>query len=91
MHEDTLGELGVYTLLLEAQSSRSKARLASLGWDGDVLRRYRTAGGEDVIIAYGHAARAGLEELDPGGLARHPVDAAIVAIVDRFDVDLAEA
>jgi ethanolamine utilization protein EutN len=43
--------------------------------------------GEDVIVVYGHAARAGLEELDPGGLTRHPVDAAIVAIVDRFDVD----
>lgn len=43
--------------------------------------------GEDVIVAYGHAARAGLEELDPGGEARHPVDAAIVAIVDDFEVD----
>jgi len=43
--------------------------------------------GEDVIIAYGHAARAGLEELAPGGLARHPVDAAVVAIVDRHEVD----
>ena len=42
--------------------------------------------GEDVIVAYGHAARAGLEELSPGGLARHPVDAAVVAIVDRFEV-----
>ena len=44
--------------------------------------------GEDVVLAYGHAARAALEELDPGGgLARHPVDAAVVAIVDRFEVD----
>jgi len=43
--------------------------------------------GEDVILAYGHAARAGLEELSPGGLARHPVDASIVAIVDGFNVD----
>lgn len=43
--------------------------------------------GEDVIIAYGHAARAGLEELAPGAAAQHPVDAAIVAIVDRFEVD----
>ncbi len=42
--------------------------------------------GEDVILAYGHAARAALEELDPGGLARHPVDAAIIAIVDRYDI-----
>lgn len=43
--------------------------------------------GEDVIVAYGHAARVGLEELAPGGLARHPVDAAVVAIVDRYEVD----
>ncbi len=43
--------------------------------------------GEDVVVAYGHAARAGLEELSPGGLARHPVDAAVVAIVDRYEVD----
>ena len=43
--------------------------------------------GEDVILAYGHAARAALEELAPGGLTKHPVDAAVVAIVDRWDVD----
>lgn len=43
--------------------------------------------GEDVVLAYGHAARAGLEELSGRALPRHPVDAAVVAIVDRFDVD----
>jgi ethanolamine utilization protein EutN len=43
--------------------------------------------GEDVILAYGHGARAALEELAPGGLAQHPVDAAVIAIVDRYDVD----
>ena len=43
--------------------------------------------GEDVILAYGHAARAALEELAPGGLTRHPVDAAVVAIVDGYRVD----
>jgi len=43
--------------------------------------------GEDVILAYGHAARAALEELAPGGVTKHPVDAAVVAIVDRYDVD----
>ena len=31
-------------------------------------------------------ARAALEELAPGGQTQHPVDAAIVAIVDRYDV-----
>lgn len=44
--------------------------------------------GEDVIIAYGHAARAGIEELlQQGEMPSHPVDAAIVAIVDKFHVD----
>ena len=43
--------------------------------------------GEDVILAYGHAARAGLEEIAPGAGAQHPVDAAIVAIVDRYEVN----
>lgn len=43
--------------------------------------------GEDVIIAYGHAGRAALEELDPQGLASHPVDAAVIAIVDKYHVD----
>lgn len=43
--------------------------------------------GEDVILAYGHAARAGLEELAPGAATQHPVDAAVVAIVDRFEVN----
>lgn len=43
--------------------------------------------GEDVIVAYGHAGRAALEELDPGGLPRHPVDASVIAIVDRYYVD----
>ena len=42
--------------------------------------------GEDVIVAYGHAARVGIEELQPGGLTTHPVDAAVVAIVDQFAV-----
>jgi ethanolamine utilization protein EutN len=43
--------------------------------------------GEDVILAYGHAARVGLEELAPGAGAKHPVDAAVVAIVDRYEVN----
>jgi ethanolamine utilization protein EutN len=43
--------------------------------------------GEDVIVALGHAARAGIEELSPSGPPpSHPIDAAVVAIVDRFSV-----
>ncbi len=43
--------------------------------------------GEDVLVAYGHAARAGLEELEPGASTKHPVDAAVVAIVEGFAID----
>ena len=44
--------------------------------------------GDDVIVAYGHAARVALEEqLAANGLPSIPVDAAIVAVVDGFDVD----
>jgi ethanolamine utilization protein EutN len=44
--------------------------------------------GEDVVVAYGHAARVGLEEeLGPTEKPSIPVDAAVVAIVDRLDVD----
>lgn len=44
--------------------------------------------GEDVVIAYGHAARVALEEaLGEGQPPNIPVDAAVVAIVDHFEVD----
>lgn len=44
--------------------------------------------GEDVVVAYGHAARVGLEEeLGPTEKPSIPVDAAVVAIVDTLDVD----
>ena len=39
--------------------------------------------GEDVVVSYGHAARVALEELAGSDLPSHPIDAAIVAIVDR--------
>lgn len=43
--------------------------------------------GEDVIVALGHAARAGIEELSPSGpLPSHPIDAAVIAIVDRYSL-----
>jgi ethanolamine utilization protein EutN len=44
--------------------------------------------GEDVIIAYGHAARVAISELLPdGGKPTVPIDAAVVAIVDRWAVN----
>lgn len=61
--------------------------------DGVVVGDVLGAGpGEDVIIAYGHAARVALEpELAAGEAPKTPVDAAVVAIVDRFSVDTALA
>lgn len=56
--------------------------------DGVVVADILGAGpGEDVVIAYGHAARVGIEPgLAPGEKPRFPIDAAVVAIVDRFAV-----
>ncbi len=56
--------------------------------DGVVAADILGAGpGEDVVIAYGHAARVGIEPtLGEGEAPHYPVDAAVVAIVDRFQV-----
>ena len=44
--------------------------------------------GEDVVVAYGHAARVALHErLGPGEKPGIPVDAAVVAIIDHLEVD----
>jgi microcompartment protein CcmK/EutM len=44
--------------------------------------------GEDVVIAYGHAARVAVSELLPDGAKPNvPIDAAVVAIVDRWAVN----
>jgi ethanolamine utilization protein EutN len=43
--------------------------------------------GEDVVIAYGHAARVAISEsLPDGAKPAFPIDAAVVAIVDRFAI-----
>ena len=43
--------------------------------------------GEDVVIAYGHAARVAVSQmLGDGDKPNVPIDAAVVAIVDRFAV-----
>lgn len=54
--------------------------------DGVVCADVLGAGvGEDVVIAYGHAARVAIsEQLGEGERPKIPVDAAIVAIVDRY-------
>jgi len=41
--------------------------------------------GDEVIVAYGHAARVALEQhLGPDGKTRFPVDAAVVGVVDNL-------
>jgi ethanolamine utilization protein EutN len=46
--------------------------------------------GDDVVIAYGHAARVAIaERLGPTDKPGVPVDAAVVAVVDHLDVDRA--
>lgn len=57
-----------------------------------VADTYGAGPGEDVIIAYGHAARVAVEAaLGEGIKPLTPIDAAVVAIVDRFAVSLEEA
>ncbi len=60
-------------------------------YDGVVAADVLGAGpGEDVIVAYGHSARVAIEpELPDGKLPSRPIDAAVVAIVDRYHVESA--
>jgi ethanolamine utilization protein EutN len=56
--------------------------------DGVVCADTLGAGvGEDVVIAYGHAARVAVSgALPDGAKPPFPIDAAVIAIVDRFAV-----
>ena len=43
--------------------------------------------GDDVVVAFGHAARVALSQtLAPGQKPEVPIDAAVVAVVDRVSV-----
>ena len=43
--------------------------------------------GDDVIVAFGHAARVAVSEtLAPGTKPSVPIDAAVVAVVDRVEI-----
>jgi len=57
--------------------------------DGVVAADILGAGvGEDVVVAYGHSARVGIEPHLPANTPpARPIDAAVVAIVDRFQVE----
>jgi ethanolamine utilization protein EutN len=56
--------------------------------DGVVCADMLGAGvGEDVVVAYGHAARVAVSgALPDGAKPPFPIDAAVVAIVDRFAI-----
>jgi ethanolamine utilization protein EutN len=44
--------------------------------------------GDDVLVAFGHAARVAVsEKLAPGAKPNVPIDAAVVAVVDRVEID----
>src|SRR5438105_11599195 len=44
--------------------------------------------GDDVVVAFGHAARVALSAALPAGQKPNvPIDAAVVAIVDRVELD----
>jgi ethanolamine utilization protein EutN len=44
--------------------------------------------GDDVVVAFGHAARVAMTgALPPGQKPSVPVDAAVVAVVDRVELD----
>jgi ethanolamine utilization protein EutN len=44
--------------------------------------------GDDVIVAFGHAARVALSDKLPAGAKPNvPIDAAVVAIVDQVTID----
>jgi ethanolamine utilization protein EutN len=43
--------------------------------------------GDDVIVAFGHAARVAVsEKLAPGAKPSVPIDAAVVAVVDKVEI-----
>lgn len=43
--------------------------------------------GDTVVVAFGHAARVAIApEIGQGSAPPHPIDAAVVAIVDEIDV-----
>ncbi|HEX8952918.1 MAG TPA: EutN/CcmL family microcompartment protein [Polyangia bacterium] len=80
---DLAGDAGI------AGAADEPAVSAAPTHDGVVCADVLGAGvGEDVVIAYGHAARVAVSELLPDGARPNvPIDAAVVAIVDRWAVE----
>ena len=50
LHENTLGEFGVTSLLRGSLASRLDASVAAAGWGGDRLRSYRHTDGSMVLV-----------------------------------------
>ncbi len=50
LREDVVGELSLYSLLLDLSVERKAAFLAAAGWDGDRLRAYRTEDGGELLV-----------------------------------------
>ena len=50
LHENTLGEFGVCSLLRGSLASRLDAKVAAVGWGGDRLRSYQHVDGRMVLV-----------------------------------------
>ena len=54
----------------------------------DAMSQLGFGPGDDVLVAFGHAARVAVsEKLAPGAKPDVPIDAAVVAVVDRVEID----
>ena len=51
VREDSLGELGLYALLIESGMEPVPARIATLGWDGDHVQFWRDPAGKMALVA----------------------------------------
>lgn len=50
VRDDSLGELGLQALLLDAGVPKTEARLATIGWDGDHLQLVRDEEGHTALV-----------------------------------------
>jgi hypothetical protein len=50
LRDDSLGELGIQGLLVDAGVERAKALLGSIGWDGDRILLFRTGEGQLGVV-----------------------------------------
>jgi microcompartment protein CcmK/EutM len=74
--------------MIAAQAKGGVPQTLEPSQDGVVVVDTLDAGpGDTVLVAFGHAARMAIApELVEGALAAHPIDAAVVAVVDAMEV-----